>query len=143
MNDGLWTMRCRSRRPAREDGGREVEGRAPPPDRVVPPLPVPVPVGPGVPDPVGSSTVGPSDVAGRGVLAGRPGAGFVPGRWRRRLALLTWLPRVSGRWMTAVFDRGSGGRRGAARTVRVPSRPSVVPDRAWRASPDAPHGSLR
>ncbi len=113
MNERWWTMRWRSRRPARLDDVRELDGRGAPllplgrdppapavpvaPDPVfeapVAPLPPVAPLAPVAPVEV-SSIVGPvgCDEVGGG-LAGRLVAGFVPGRWRRRLALLTWLPR--------------------------------------------------
>src|SRR6478735_6515856 len=103
MNERWWTTRWRSRRPARLDDVRELDGRgAPllplgrdPPAPAVPVAPDPVfeaPVAPVAPVALVevSSIVGPvgCDEVGGG-LAGRLVAGFVPGRWRRRLALLT------------------------------------------------------
>jgi hypothetical protein len=106
--------------------GRDVLGRTALAAPVAPVLPV-VPVARGVPaeaaEAAGSTTVGSvgpvdaveavADGFGGGVaLAGFVVEGFVPGRWRRRLALLTWLPRC--REGGRVVDVGV-----ARRTMRV------------------------
>ena len=114
--------RCRSRRPARDPVGRvvltgrvlpagfvAVVGRDCPPaaagDVPVPAVVeladpvVPVSVDPGFPAPPDTVELEPDSgraVPGGGALAGRLAGGWVPGRWRRRLALLTWLPRCEG-----------------------------------------------
>ena len=112
-------------------------------------LPV-VPVARGVPEPAaGITTVGsvgpvpavdaadPEDAVddgfgGGGEPAGRGVEGFVPGRWRRRLDLLTWLPRCVGKM---VVWSGSGV---ARRTTRVRALGEGTVPRLNRA-----HGSLR